>query len=97
MIAELVNEQEDDDGLPEENMQKRHHEYQAERDVPPRFAERETFEFQYSQRWKEMYELEKQKIEAVKAEMRYEREKLESQMEYAKQDAEISFLRKREC
>jgi proline- and glutamine-rich splicing factor len=96
VIAELVTEQDDDDGLPEKNLQKRHHEYQSEREMPPRFAERETFEFEYGQRWKELYELEKQKIEAVKAEMRYEREKLESQMEYAKQDAEIGLLRKRE-
>lgn len=94
VIAELVTEQDDDDGLPEKNLQKRHHEYQSEREMPPRFAERETFEFEYGQRWKELYELEKQKIEAVKAEMRYEREKLESQMEYAKQDAEIGLLRK---
>jgi proline- and glutamine-rich splicing factor len=96
VIVEQLSEQDDEDGLLEKNLQKRNPEYQKEREVPPRFAEPSSFEFDYGQRWKELHELEKQKMEAVKAEMRYEREKLDSQMEYARQDAEINQLRERE-
>ncbi|CAG0916653.1 unnamed protein product [Notodromas monacha] len=94
VIAELITEQDDEDGLMEKNIQRRNMEYCQEREMPPRFAEPESFEFEYGQRWKELHELEKQKIDAVKAEIRFEREKLESQMDFAKQDAEISLLRK---
>ncbi|CAG0912861.1 unnamed protein product [Notodromas monacha] len=94
VIAELATEQDDEDGLMEKNLMRRHAEFVQERDLPPRFAELESFEFEYGQRWKALYDLEKQKIEAVKAEMRFEKEKLESQMDFAKQDAEINLLRK---
>merc|ERR1711970_1392552 len=64
-----------------------------EREMGPRFAPPGSFEFEYGQSWKALYELDRQKKEALDAEMRYEKEKLEEQMEYAKFEHETTLLR----
>lgn len=52
--------------------------------VGPRFSEPNSFEHEYGTRWKQLYELHKQKEDALKTELAAEEEKLEAQMEYAK-------------
>ena len=61
----------------------------------PRFAEANSFEHEYGQRWKQLNDLYKQKAEALKREMQLEEEKLEAQMEYAKYEHETELLRER--
>ncbi|CAG0882836.1 unnamed protein product [Darwinula stevensoni] len=96
VIVEPLEEKDTDEGLQDRMLPKKHPEFQKERSVPPRFAAQGSFEFEYAERWKELYQMEKQKIASVEAEMRYEREKLDQQMEYARHDHEINMLRERE-
>ena len=54
-----------------------------------------SFEYEYGTRWKQLFELRKQKEEALAREMKMEEEKLEAQMEYAKYEHETEMLRER--
>ena len=92
VIVELLTEDDNDEGYPEKTVPNRNQEFSKERGVGPRFAPPGSFEFEYAQSWKALYELERQKKEAVDAEMRHEREKLEEQMEYAKFEHETKTL-----
>ncbi|CAG2053777.1 unnamed protein product, partial [Timema podura] len=51
------------------------------------------FEHEYGSRWKQLYDLFKQKEEALGREMKMEEEKLEAQMEYARYEHETEILR----
>lgn len=63
--------------------------------VGPRFATPGSFEYEYGTRWKQLYELYKQKEEALAREMKMDEEKLEAQMEYARYEHETEILRER--
>ncbi|CAG0895393.1 unnamed protein product [Cyprideis torosa] len=93
VFVEMAPDNDEFEGLQDKNLSRRNPEFLHERSQPPRFAPKDSFEHEYGQRWRQLEDLEKQKIEAVKAEMRYEREKLEAQMEYAKHDHEINTLK----
>lgn len=61
----------------------------------PRFAEPNSFQFTYGQRWKQLLDLYKQKREAIERELKMEEDKLISQMEYARYEHETELLRER--
>lgn len=61
----------------------------------PHFADPDSFEHQYGQRWKQMHELYKEKAEAVKRELAVEEQKLEAQMEFARFEHDTEQIRKR--
>merc|ERR1719430_2656629 len=92
-IVELIEESEDDDGLQEKNLYKRTAEFGMEREVGPRFANFGSFEFEYGEKWKQLYEMKKQKLEALDREMKLEEDKLMAQMEYARYEHETESLR----
>ncbi|KAM5179451.1 splicing factor, proline- and glutamine-rich isoform 2-T2 [Mantella aurantiaca] len=92
VIVEPLEQFDDEDGLPEKLAQKNHL-YQKEREVPPRFAQHGSFEFEYSQRWKSLDEMEKQQRQQVEKNMKEAREKLESEMEDAFHEHQANLLR----
>ncbi|KAE8624222.1 hypothetical protein XENTR_v10005870 [Xenopus tropicalis] len=92
VIVEPLEQFDDEDGLPEKLAQKNHL-YQKEREVPPRFAQHGTFEFEYSQRWKSLDEMEKQQRAQVEKNMKEAKEKLESEMEDAYHEHQANLLR----
>jgi len=94
VIVEQVDDTEDDDGLQEKLLPKRSAEYQKEREVGPRFAEQGSFEAEYGEKWKQLYEMKKQKLEALDREMKLEEDKLIAQMEYARYEHETEHLRR---
>merc|ERR1719471_2139111 len=93
VIAELIEETDDEDGLVEKGLPKRNQEFGMEREVGPRFADNGSFEFEYGQKWKQLYELKKQKLEALEREMKLEEDKLIAQMEYARYEHETETLK----
>ncbi|XP_067867312.1 splicing factor, proline- and glutamine-rich-like [Heterodontus francisci] len=92
VIVEPMEQYDDEDGLPEKLAQ-RNPMYQKEREHPPRFAQHGTFEFEYSQRWKSLDEMEKQQRDQVEKNMREARDKLENEMEDAYHEHQAMLLR----
>jgi len=93
VYAEMITGAEDDDGVTEKSLHKYSNEYNLERETGPRFAVPGTFEFEYGTKWKGLYELKKQKEEALKVEMKLEEAKLVAQMEYSRFEHETDLLR----
>lgn len=93
VIVEPFEVVDDVDGYSDRNVTRKHPEFMKERDQPPRLARPNSFEFEYGQRWKVLYELHQQKEEALKKELQLEKEKLIAQMEYAKYEHETEMLR----
>lgn len=65
------------------------------RQLGPRIAYDGSFEHEYALRWKQLFDLYKQKQEALKQEMLIEADKLEAQMDYARFEHETEMLRQR--
>lgn len=84
VIVEPLELTDDIDGLSEKTINRKNAEFFKQRQVGPRFATVNSFEFEYGSRWKQLHELFKQKEEALQRELKMEEEKLEAQMEYAR-------------
>ncbi|XP_066155503.1 hrp65 protein-like isoform X1 [Euwallacea fornicatus] len=93
VIVEAFEVVDDIDGYSDKNINRKHPEFLKEREHPPRLAHLNSFEFEYGQRWKALFELHQQKEEALKKELQLEKEKLIAQMEYAKYEHETELLR----
>lgn len=95
-VVEVFDHIDDNDGFPEKSLMKKNNEFFKARQNGPRFAEIGTFEHEFGTKWKQMYDLYKQKHDALKREMQIEEEKLEAQMEYARFEHETESLREGE-
>ncbi|KAL1493073.1 hypothetical protein ABEB36_011207 [Hypothenemus hampei] len=93
VIVEPYELIDDNDGYSEKSINKKHPEFLKERENPPRLARPDSFEFEYGQRWKALFELHQQKEESLKKEFQLEKEKLIAQMEYARYEHETELLR----
>jgi len=94
VIVELVEECDDEDGLMDKMLPKRNQEFGMEREVGPRFAMDGSFEYEYGMKWKQLYEMKRQKLEALEREMKLEEDKLIAQMEYARYEHETETLKR---
>lgn len=92
-VVEVFDHSDQNDGFPEKSIMKKNNEFYKARQNGPRFAEVGAFEHEFGTKWKQMYDLYKQKAEALKREMLIEEEKLEAQMEYARFEHETETLR----
>ncbi|XP_071465414.1 splicing factor, proline- and glutamine-rich-like [Marmota flaviventris] len=84
VIVEPLEQFNDEDGYPEK-LAERNSKYQKARKKPPRFAECGTFEYEYSQRWKFLYEMEKEQREQVEKNINDAKRQLEREIEDAYQ------------
>lgn len=64
-----------------------------ERELGPRFASLNSFEFVYGRKWKEVYDVEKKRREELEIELKEGRRRLEADMEIAYQDYQAQLLR----
>jgi len=83
-VVETFDHIDETDGFPEKSLMRKSNDYYKARQNGPRFAEMGSFEHEFGTKWKQMYDMYKQKHDALKREMQLEEEKLEAQMEYAK-------------
>ena len=79
VIADMEEENDDDAGLQDKNLPRRNQEFHAERETGPRFAAHGSFEFEYGQKWKALYEMKRARVEALDREMKLEEDKLIAQ------------------
>lgn len=75
-IVELLEHIDDTDGVPERTFNKKHNDFNLARQLGPRIAYEGSFEHEYALRWKQLFDLYKQKQEALKQEMMIEADKL---------------------
>ncbi|CAH1723772.1 unnamed protein product [Chironomus riparius] len=92
-VVETFDHIDETDGFPEKSLMRKSNDYYKARQNGPRFAELGSFEHEFGTKWKQMYDMYKQKHDALKREMQLEEEKLEAQMEYAKFEHETESLR----
>ncbi|KXJ19989.1 Splicing factor, proline- and glutamine-rich [Exaiptasia diaphana] len=88
-------QEDDEDGLPSKNLE-RNNGYQKETEVPPHFATRGTFEFEWAQRWRSLEEMEQTRRDALDQQFKEAREKLETEMQQAIKDHETMLMRQAE-
>ncbi|XP_030754435.1 hrp65 protein-like isoform X2 [Sitophilus oryzae] len=93
VIAEPYQFVDQNIGLLDKHFSNKHWDFCQDRSVGPHLAEEGSFEHEYGTKWKAIYELHRQKEEALKVEFRLECSKLEAQMEYARYEHETDVLR----
>uniref|UniRef100_A0A1B0D4M4 RRM domain-containing protein n=1 Tax=Phlebotomus papatasi TaxID=29031 RepID=A0A1B0D4M4_PHLPP len=92
-VLEMMDHIDETDGYPEKSINKKMNDFVQARQRGPRFAEPGSFEHEYGTRWKQLYEMFKQKQDGLKRELAIEEEKLEAQMEFARYEHETEMLR----
>lgn len=90
--VEPLEQKDEEDGMPEKFLQKTD-QYKKEREKEPRFAPPGTFEYEFGMRWKQLDELEKQRIEQVKMDTEKARIELEEEMQNALYDYQAEQIR----
>ncbi|RWS16402.1 splicing factor: proline- and glutamine-rich-like protein [Dinothrombium tinctorium] len=93
VYVEPFEQRDEEEGFPEKHVNKHHQEFRQEREIGPRFAEPGTFEHEFAMRWKQLFELEKQKRERLEIEIQEARNMLQEQMEYARVEHQTKVLR----
>ncbi|KAI1299326.1 Paraspeckle component 1 [Halotydeus destructor] len=94
VVVEPFEQKDEDEGFADKHINKHQTpEFKIEREVGPRFAEPGTFEFEFSMRWKQLGDIEKQKRDRLDIEIQEARSKLMEQMEYAKAEHQTKVLK----
>ncbi|RWS28147.1 splicing factor: proline- and glutamine-rich-like protein [Leptotrombidium deliense] len=93
VYVEPFEQRDEEEGFPEKHINKHQQDFRQEREVGPRFAEPGTFEHDFAMRWKQLFELEKQKRERLEIEIQEARNMLQEQMEYSRVEHQTKVLR----
>lgn len=92
VCVEPLEQKDEEDGLSEKFITKTDI-YRKDREKEPRFAPPGSFEFEFAQKWRQIDEMEKDKIDRVKREMEDLRHKLEGEMESAMYEYQAEQIR----
>lgn len=92
LVVEMLEPRDEDDGLAE-RMIPRNAQLQKEREMGPRFPPSNSFEYIFGQKWKELYEVERQRRAQLEEELKEARRRLEADMDLAYQDYQAQMLR----
>ncbi|VBB29196.1 unnamed protein product, partial [Acanthocheilonema viteae] len=92
LVVEMLEPRDEDDGLAERMIQ-RSAMLQKEREVGPRFPPANSFEYVFGLKWKELYEVERQRRAQLEEELKEARRRLEADMDLAYQDYQTQLLR----
>lgn len=66
--------------------------FSREREQKPHFSQPGTFEFEYVSRWKALHEMDKQQRQLVDKNIREAKEKLEAELESAKNEHQLMLM-----
>ncbi|MFH4978045.1 hypothetical protein AB6A40_004754 [Gnathostoma spinigerum] len=92
LVVEMLEPRDEDDGLAERMIQ-RNTQLQKERELGPRFPPTNSFEYVFGLKWKDLYEVERQRRAQLEEELKEARRRLEADMELAFQDYQTQMLR----
>ena len=93
VFVESFEQRDEEEGFPEKQLNKNSADFRQERELGPRFAEPGSFEHEYGMRWKQLYELEKQKRESLEQEIHDARKLLQEQQQYSRMEHDTNMLR----
>ncbi|XP_063602928.1 hrp65 protein-like [Penaeus indicus] len=93
VIVEPLEAGDEEEGNPENSMHK-NNDYRNERKEGPRFADRNSFEFEYGMRWKRLYEMYKEKKMLLESDLQAEMEQLEARFALVRHEHETEKLRR---
>lgn len=93
VVAEPYEIVDNEDGLPDNSLNRRDELFLFEREIGPRFIQPGTFEAKFCEKYKQLTELRKEKQAALEREMKLEEEKLWAQMDFARHQYETEVLR----
>ncbi|XP_069974364.1 hrp65 protein [Penaeus vannamei] len=93
VIVEPLEAGDEEEGNPENSMHK-NDVYRNERKEGPRFADRNSFEFEYGMRWKRLYEMYKEKKMLLESDLQAEMEQLEARFALVRHEHETEKLRR---
>ncbi|KAJ6225127.1 hypothetical protein RDWZM_003672 [Blomia tropicalis] len=92
VVVTSLESRDEEEGVPEKNVQHTI-EYRNEREYGPRFAEPGSVEFEVSNKWKQLSQIEAKRREEFEAEMREMHENFKNQMEFIKLEETTKQLR----
>jgi len=92
VLVEPLEQKDEEDGLPEKFLSK-NQQYLSEREQQPRFAKPGSFEFDYAQKWRELYRMEEEQKEQLQRQMEEAQQKLEMEMVGAQLEHQANLLR----
>lgn len=95
VLVEPYDQHDEDEGLPEKSINRNSNEFKEQRETGPRFAEQGTFEHNFGVRWKDLYEIEKQKRDRLEQEIQDARKNLQDQIDYSRLEHDTMQLRNR--
>jgi len=84
VLVEPYDQHDEEEGLPEKSVNKNSIEFKEQREVGPRFAEQGTFEHSFALRWKDLYQVERQKRDRLEQEIQEARKSLQDTIEYSR-------------
>jgi len=93
ILVEMIEGRDEEDGLMEKSVHKNNPMIMKDREQPPRFAVPNTFEYDFAQRWKQLYDLEKQQREQLEVQIGEARERLQDEEQFAIQEWHAQQLR----
>jgi len=93
VIVDPYETRDDEDGFPEANIIKNDL-YRRERSVGPRFADLNSYESEYGKRWKQLFDIYKEKKTALENDLKAEMEALEVKMALVVHQQETDKLRR---
>ncbi|XP_042220956.1 hrp65 protein-like [Homarus americanus] len=93
VIVEPLEARDEEEGQPESSMHK-NEQYKQERKEGPRFADRNSFEYEYGIRWKRLYEMYKEKKLLLESDLQAEMEQLERRLAIVRHEHETEKLRR---
>lgn len=92
IVAEPLEQKDDEDGLPEKFINK-NQAYNKEREQVPRMAAPGSFEYEFGNRWKQLYLLEEKQRANLERQIEEQRAKLEMEMGQAQIEHQAMLLR----
>lgn len=93
VIVEPLEARDEEEGQPESTMHK-NEQYKEDRKQGPRFADKNSFEYEYGMRWKRLYEMYKEKKMLLESDLLAEMEQLERRLAIVRHEHETEMLRR---
>lgn len=92
---ESLEQRDEDEGFGEKNINKNSPEFRLERELGPRFADPATFEYEFACRFKQLYEIEKERRTRLEEEIQEARKALLNQLELQRTEHQTKLLKEK--